>query len=157
MGKHRAPRKPDVPMRLAVVSTAALLTALVTADRGASHSNGPTAGRAHNTTVGDPTGPVSAPPDSGPEAVPDLPLDEHPLGDIAPTPEPELGRHAADNPNRQGAPQPADDPGPPPPRDVLSGATAAWIAGTTQGYEWLTHIEQCIVSHIMPNADPRSV
>ncbi|MEU7141359.1 hypothetical protein ABZ942_18030 [Nocardia sp. NPDC046473] len=158
MGKHRAPRKPDVPMRLAMVSTAALLTALVTADRNSERSE-PTASRGL-TTVGEPSGPFFAPPPaSGPEALPDATSGERPFGDTEVTPVPESkpkpepgGRHRREEPE-----VPVDDPETPHPRDVLSGATAAWISGTTQGYEWLVHLEQCIVSHMMPSAEQRSV
>ncbi|MFD6160077.1 hypothetical protein ACFWF7_29980 [Nocardia sp. NPDC060256] len=157
MGKHSAPRKPDVPMRLAMVSTAALLTALVTADRNSERSE-PTAGRGL-TTVGEPSGPFFAPPPvGGPEALPDAPSGERPFGDtdtVVPEPKPKPepgGRHRREEPE-----VPVDEPETPHPRDVLSGATAAWVAGTAQGYEWLVHLEQCIVSHMMPNVEQRSV
>ncbi|WP_433664248.1 hypothetical protein ACQPW1_20250 [Nocardia sp. CA-128927] len=149
MGKHRAVRKPDVPMRLAMVSTAALLTALVTADRDSSQSGTPTATGNH-TTVGEPSGPFSAP---QPEALPDAPSDERPFVETAPPAEPEPGgRHRREDP-----PAPVDEPETPPHHDVLSGMTAAWVSGTTQGYEWLVHIEQCIVSHVMSNMEQRTV
>ncbi|MFI6044033.1 hypothetical protein ACIA8C_20550 [Nocardia sp. NPDC051321] len=152
MGKHRAPRKPDVPMRLAMVSTAALITALIAADREGSQSSEPTASRGL-TTVGEPSGPFSVPSVGEPEAIPEVPNSDRPPAEtqqpVAPEP---AGRHRREEPA-----VPADDPEPPHPRDVLSGATAAWISGTTQGYEWLAHLEKCIVDHMTSGMEQRIV
>lgn len=158
MGKHRAPRKPDVPMRLAMVSTAALLAALATTDRDRESSSEPTADRGL-TTVGEPSGPFYAPPPvDGPEPPPDATSGERPNAEnewTAPQPkhklEPGGGRHRREEPE-----VPVDDSETPPARDVLGGATAAWISGTNQGYEWLVHLERCIVEHMMPNTEQRS-
>lgn len=152
MGKHRAVKKPDVPMRLAMVSTAALITALIAADREESQSSEPTASRGL-TTVGEPSGPFSVPSAGEPEAIPEVPIGERPSADPQQTAAPEPGgRHRREEPA-----VPVDDPGPPHPHDVLSGATAAWISGTTQGYEWLAHLEKCIVDRMMSNMEQRIV
>ncbi|WP_405163046.1 hypothetical protein OG203_43450 [Nocardia sp. NBC_01499] len=147
MGKHRAPRKPDVPMRLAMVSTAALLTALISADREGPHG-GPTPNREH-TTSGLASGPYTLPPSNEPEPAPAPPNAAPPfLGDFAPDPEPAaptLPKHRRDEPA-----QPVDDPDAPiDHHDVVRGATAAWVSGTEQGYDWLIHLERYIADHMM--------
>ncbi|WP_174817081.1 hypothetical protein [Nocardia brasiliensis] len=148
MGKHSAPRKSEVTMQFAVVSTAAVLTALV-----CTHRDGPLSGRPasneDHTASGLATRQFLPPPARGPDIVPELPTYDPPPVDIAPTASPAPWTPPA-------APPPAE-PEPPAPRDILGGMTAAWISGTQQGYDCLTKIEQTIAAHVRAVMDQHAV
>ncbi|WP_107655731.1 hypothetical protein [Nocardia suismassiliense] len=146
MGKHRAPRKPDVPMRLAMVSTAALLTALISADRDGPAGVGPTANR-DISTPGQSSSTFAAPPTDQPDIAPDSIVDE-PLPESAPRPKPRI---ATRTPPRSAPPLDDSEP------HDLATVTAAWVSGTLQGYEWLAHIEQCILAHMKSTMAQRNV
>ncbi|WP_433580088.1 hypothetical protein [Nocardia brasiliensis] len=147
MGRHRAPRKSEVTMQFAVVSTAAVLTALV-----CTHRDGPPAGRSatsqDHATSGLSGRPLVPPPVSGPEAVPEPPIYEAPTAPV----EPPVSPWTPPAP----APQ-AAEPEAPAPRDVVGGMTAAWVSGTQQGYDCLTRIEQHIAAHVRSVVDQRPV
>ncbi|GAA5107872.1 hypothetical protein [Nocardia iowensis] len=153
MGKHRAPRKSDVSLRLAVVSTAALITALVATDQDG--PSGPTPNRDHNA-LGQSTGPFTSPPVNTPEAIPD-PTDHEPdIGSDESPAAPDAGSRGADTTRRSDPAPPARGADAPVHRDIVGAAAAAWISGTKQGFQWLAEMERDLVDHIVATGSQRS-
>ncbi|WP_378740492.1 hypothetical protein [Nocardia brasiliensis] len=153
MGKHRAPRKSDVSLRLAVVSTAALITALVATDQDG--PSGPTPNRDHNA-LGQSTGPFSSPPVSPPGAVPDVTDHEPDIGSDETPAVPDAGSRGPETTRRSDPAPPPGRPDAPVHRDIVGAAAAAWISGTKQGFQWLADMERDLVDHIVSTGSQRS-
>ncbi|MBF6327053.1 hypothetical protein [Nocardia transvalensis] len=144
MGRHSAQRRPVVSVQLAMISTAALLTAAISADQVSSHSERFTAGPVtpKQAAPGHFEGSTAVPPIGG-AAVAPAPDDRVFAGE----PVPGSGTDEVAYRGRGGVAPETAAPGEPH-TDLLGAIVEAWTAGAVRGFDALSKFERYLISQI---------